>query len=235
MDIIPHKCCIKCGADKPLTEFYKCSGGKDGHRTDCKVCNRLKTKRWCEQNIDRVREYTRTHKEAAAAHARKYDATHRKERRMQGRIRYAKNPEKARAYARRQRIENREATLFRQRRWYYANPDHSRSVFRNARKRHHGSIVALNHKRRALLKGVEGSFSDIEWQVLCKQYDHRCLACGQKRKLTRDHIIPITKGGTNYISNIQPLCGPCNSSKGDKTIDYRPSSDRPQYYQERLL
>jgi 5-methylcytosine-specific restriction endonuclease McrA len=47
------------------------------------------------------------------------------------------------------------------------------------------------------------------------------LCCDKKRKLTADHIVPVSKGGTSNISNIQPLCGPCNSSKGAKTVDYR--------------
>lgn len=39
--------------------------------------------------------------------------------------------------------------------------------------------------------------------------------------LTPDHVVPLSRGGTNYIDNIQPLCGPCNSQKHAKTIDFR--------------
>jgi hypothetical protein len=39
-------------------------------------------------------------------------------------------------------------------------------------------------------------------------------------KLTRDHILSLSNGGTDDITNIQPLCVQCNSKKSTKTIRY---------------
>lgn len=71
-------------------------------------------------------------------------------------------------------------------------------------------------ERYARLKGAEGKFTLEEWnQLLCK-HEYKCVHCGYNGKLTKDHIIPLTKGGSNYITNIQPLCQSCNSSKGNR-------------------
>jgi 5-methylcytosine-specific restriction endonuclease McrA len=86
---------------------------------------------------------------------------------------------------------------------------------------HPESSKARHNKRRTAKTKAGGSFSATEWKALCKKYKYKCLCCGRKRKLTADHVIPVSKGGTSNISNIQPLCGPCNSRKRDKTIDYR--------------
>ena len=72
------------------------------------------------------------------------------------------------------------------------------------------------HKRRAKLLGNGGSHTVKEWKDLCEHWGNICAICREKKKLTKDHIIPISKDGTDNIDNIQPLCQRCNSIKKDK-------------------
>jgi hypothetical protein len=44
----------------------------------------------------------------------------------------------------------------------------------------------------------------------------KCAACGKTEDLVVDHIVPIVRGGSSDISNLQALCAPCNRSKGRK-------------------
>ena len=58
---------------------------------------------------------------------------------------------------------------------------------------------------------------------LKKRFGNACMACKQPKKLTLDHIIPITEGGGNEMRNLQLLCYDCNQTKSDQHIDYKPS------------
>jgi hypothetical protein len=80
----------------------------------------------------------------------------------------------------------------------------------------------MHRRRRATKFGAAGDhYTASQFQDLCSQFDNICLKCGQSKNLTADHVVPLSKGGSDSIDNIQPLCGICNSEKGTKTIDYR--------------
>lgn len=81
------------------------------------------------------------------------------------------------------------------------------------------SWIKNKHNRLKVL--AEGNHTWKEWEKLKEFYNYSCVECGRKEpeiKITIDHIVPINKGGTNWISNIQPLCKSCNSKKGEKLI-----------------
>jgi 5-methylcytosine-specific restriction endonuclease McrA len=67
-----------------------------------------------------------------------------------------------------------------------------------------------------------GSFTAQEFREHFERYGNKCLACGDTEAvLEADHVVPLIKGGSDSISNIQPLCGSCNRMKFVNIFDYR--------------
>ena len=61
---------------------------------------------------------------------------------------------------------------------------------------------------------LRGSHTKAEWEAKKAQYNNCCFYCCKKTKrLTKDHIIPIVRGGSNRIDNILPACMRCNLKK----------------------
>jgi hypothetical protein len=42
----------------------------------------------------------------------------------------------------------------------------------------------------------------------------RCVDCGSRERLEYDHIIPVSRGGSNTVRNIELRCESCNRKKG---------------------
>lgn len=57
------KVCFKCGAEKPLAEYYKHKMMADGHLNKCKACSRSDAKRNRDENLEYYREYDKNRHE----------------------------------------------------------------------------------------------------------------------------------------------------------------------------
>jgi len=187
----------------------------------CIVCNLLRCMKWSSLN-----------KEHHNAFQREW-------------ARKNRNPEKRREYRLKNRTrlneENREyrkrrkgkvfpsQTASRQRERRLADPDFNRKHWakcklwrsKNPEKRR-ASIV----RRRAKERNAGGSHTaqDIKWILRAQR--GKCAYCREKfgDKYHVDHIVALSKGGSNDRSNIQLTCKSCNLRKHAKDpIDYAQS------------
>lgn len=74
-----------------------------------------------------------------------------------------------------------------------------------------------------------GSFTPTQIADLHTKQRGRCANCGAKlgAEYHRDHKVPLSKGGTNDITNIELLCGPCNLRKNAKDpVDWAQENGR---------
>lgn len=61
------------------------------------------------------------------------------------------------------------------------------------------------------------NWDKIRKSVLLRD-NYSCKSCGKKDNLTVDHIVQISKGGTNNLENLQTLCKYCHESKDNRKI-----------------
>lgn len=109
------------------------------------------------------------------------------------------------AYRARPEVKARQEELRRQR--YVRNP---------------GPVKAYVRARAARYRV---GHTEAEWEALKELYDQRCAYCEKRRRLTKDHVIPISEGDpetVDRIENIVPACRPCNSKKHTKPWRPRP-------------
>ena len=232
------KTCSKCRTEKELSEFNKCKKTKDGRQAYCKICTTEYDKKYRAKNKDktavRKRKYRTENKEKIAVYGKKYREENKdkisaciKLYRVKNKNhiqKYNKSPARRmsnKLHARTHRKNNKkEYDVYRK---AYAEKNRER-INTNSRRRHKRNPDkrrARDSNRRTRVAGGGGKFTALEFKELCNYYGNACLCCGLKRKLTADHVVPVFYQGSSDISNIQPLCRECNSSKGVKEIDYR--------------
>lgn len=191
------RACTKCGTVYPRTkEFfvtnYYC---KDGLGSHCRNCARAYTRQYRKNNPEKHRAGVRRWRQ--------------------------KYPEKVREYSKRQRKNNPLKTIESIKRWRKAHPDKYREIGKKWRLNHPERARIDRDIRRSRKMNAAGSYSIKTIVQIFNRQDGRCLYCGMglNEDYHVDHYIPLSRGGTNYSTNLIIACPTCNLSKGDKLYE----------------
>ncbi len=79
------------------------------------------------------------------------------------------------------------------------------------------SIIAIKGEFRQFKRDLAPPLNNRE---LFRRDSHLCLYCGREhadKELTRDHVLPISRGGRDIWANVVSSCKRCNTRKGCKT------------------
>jgi len=234
--LVFEKRCTKCGDTKPISAF-----GKDKRRTDgffpyCKRCRlvnpalhdeRAKHKaqglRWCNRceqwlrpdcfgrnksTPDGINHYC---KPCVTRDSLRY---------------YHEDEERTKALNRRRYWKVKDVSKAKYATWYKANRDRviRRIVERGRTLEGKARQAQANHIRRVRVGRAPATLTAAEWASILEAQEWHCLRCGlpfnDALPPTRDHIIPVVKGGGLTVDNVIALCKPCNSAKRDRPADY---------------
>lgn len=75
-------------------------------------------------------------------------------------------------------------------------------------------------RRKARERGAPGRYTWAEIIRLFLSGDRRCAYCDEiiEGQPDPDHVIPLSRGGSNSITNIVPACRACNTDKSDHSL-----------------
>ncbi|GIG62944.1 hypothetical protein Lfu02_73160 [Longispora fulva] len=143
---------------------------------------------------------------------------------------YAANPEPARARSmafsktsagrvvqHRSYWKRRTVLLAKGRRRYEEHGEQMRTTSKAWKDRNPDRVNWHTRKRRNRIVAAIGSHTDREWREMLRRHAGRCAYCG-KQAVERDHVVPLTRGGSDFVSNLLPACRGCNCSKNNKLL-----------------
>lgn len=81
-------------------------------------------------------------------------------------------------------------------------------------------IMRRLEKRRKLESEAEGNFGDQDVEKIRIVVEDKCFFCGKALlgKGDLEHLTPVSRGGSNYPSNLTLSCQNCNKEKTNKTL-----------------
>ncbi len=194
----------------------KCSTeGCDGsHKAKglCGPCYRASRR---EQKAAYNRRYYETNGLACREQAKNWGRNNAQRKAIRDKARREADPQRIQKKDQRYYEANRERINARNRAYYPANREKALADVALWREANREKTRQYEHRRRTVLEEA-GSHTPEEWRRILDFYGHTCPGCGSSERLTVDHVVPLSKGGSNAADNLQPLCVRCNAAKGNR-------------------
>lgn len=230
----PFKRCVTCQQEYLASPRYfaRNKSYRDGLSGCCKSCHSAY-----------IRLYDQEHQESNKLYRHEYYMSHREQARVATRRYRLKYPEKKRLYDHRYRLKHidelrAKSHLYAQqnaarinaqaRLWQKTHRERARNINRSWRQRHPEQSEAHNRNRRSRKLSAEGSHTPDDILAQLKRQKKRCYYCGEKLngKYHVDHVVPLSRGGSNGPDNLVIACPHCNCSKNDKLPHEWPEGGR---------
>lgn len=203
----PKRTCSKCKAELPASlEFFdRCNRVKIGLLSYCKKCRAADMRaRYQRKHPLIIRDAAWREKIRANARARSKRWADKNRERLA--IKRRENREQQRAYMARYYPAHREMFIAKTAAWVKAHPER---------------VKAHGNTRRARMLGNGGHHTDRDIRNQYLSQNGRCFYCGIDvgNGYHVDHVVPLSRGGSNSPENIVIACEPCNRSKHARSVE----------------
>jgi 5-methylcytosine-specific restriction endonuclease McrA len=116
--------------------------------------------------------------------------------------------ERRRAAARRYSLEHRDAARARVKAW----------SIKNRERKNLNERVREGRRRAQAIAATDSTLTRAEWLAIQAAQLGLCCYCFRRRRLTLDHVTPISRGGAHVASNVAGACADCNRRKHNTTL-----------------
>jgi 5-methylcytosine-specific restriction endonuclease McrA len=202
------------------------------HREELKSYCHARYLKQIEQRKIIDAEYRKNNKDKIRTYLAKYYSSHKQESKENHKKWLSLHPGKMKEYTRKYQSTHRAEVNARNAEYRKNHPEQIRNQTRSWRLRNPEKAIMSVHRRRARRLGAHGECSGSDIRLLKTILGTSCASCGACKCLSIDHVIPLAAGGSNHPTNIQFLCGSCNSSKNTRRKDYRTKKQIQQVMEE---
>ena len=103
--------------------------------------------------------------------------------------------------------------------WRAKNKKHLKLYTKNYYRENKEYFLEKAHIRRQRIAKLPYDFDQSDWIRAKEYFGCKCAYCGKQGALTKEHVVPVSKGGGFTADNIIPACQRCNYSKNNRDLE----------------